>query len=245
MRRLRFTSRADAVTQLRAELEHGSWPRAQMMLIVMLTGASGFLVSFLLLAASVESMGVRYLLACVVAYACFLSLLGVWIHWQRGERDFDPGIDLPDDGGAAPRWGTGGGQSGGGGASAHFDAPSPSMLQDVAHDGGGIDLDFDAGDAAIPLMLALLVLGLLLSSLFVVWTAPALLAELLLDGVLAAGLYQRLRRIDTRHWLETAVRKTVWPFLLTAAMLTAAGFWLQSMAPQADSIGELLPLIAR
>lgn len=242
VRRLRFTSRAHAVANLRAQLERGSWPRAQMMLLVMLTAASGFIASFLLLALGVASMGVRYLLACLVAYAGFLALLGAWIRWKRGERDLDPGIDLPDGGGDTHggSWGPGGGRSGGAGASAHFEAPSPSLASGAATDGGGIDLDLDGLDAAIPLVLALLVLGLLLSSLFVVWTAPALFAELLLDGVLAAGLYRRLHGIDTRHWLETAVRKTAWPFALTAALLTAAGFWLQSLAPQAASIGEVL-----
>lgn len=249
MSRLRFASRADAVANLRAQLERGSWPRVQMILLVLLTAGAGFLASFLLLAMGLDAMGVRYLLACLAAYACFLCLLGAWIRWQRGERDVDPGVDLPDPGGDAPTpgggWGPGGGASGGGGASARFDAPASSLSSAPAADAGGIDLDLGDGDAAIPVLLALLVLGVLLSSLFVVWTAPALFAELLLDGVLAAGLYRRLHGIDTRHWLETALRKTAWPFVLTAAALTAAGFWLQSLAPQAASIGDVLAHMAR
>lgn len=245
-RRTRFASRAQAVASLRAQLERGSWPRAQMMLLVLLTGGAGFVASFVMLALGVGAMGIRYLLACLAAYACFLAMLGAWIRWQRGERDFDPGIDLPDGAGHAPGgtggWGAGGGRSGGAGASARFDAPSPAVSPG---DAGGLDLDLDAGDAAIPLLLVLLVLGVLLSSLFVVWTAPALFAELLLDGVLAAGLYRRLHGIDTRHWLQTAVRKTAWPFLLTTAALAAGGFWLQSLAPRAASIGDVLAQLAR
>lgn len=251
---MRFTSRAQAVAELRARLERGSWPRAQMMLLVMLTGGAGFLASFALLASGMASMGLRYALACLVAYACFLALLGIWIHWRR-DRDpddgggLDAGLDLLDlvDAPGAPGWQGGGGHSGGGGASATFDAPGSSPLQDLsrlastpkqASGDGGLDFDLDA--AAIPVLLALLVLALVLSSLFVVWSAPALFTELLLDGALATGLYRRLRHIETRHWLDTALRKTAGPFVVTAIVLALGGVALQGLVPQADSMGDVL-----
>ena len=244
---LRFVSRRDAVAQLRARLERGSFPRLQMMLLVALTGAAGFLASVVLLWSGLSAMGPRYLLACAAAYLCFLALLGVWIRWRRGDHgDFS---NLPDFGSDTGHggWHGGGGQSGGGGASASFDAPSPSAaptpsLSAPEDAGSGLGDIVDVDAAAIPVVLALLVLALLLSSLFVVWSAPALFAELLLDGVLASGLYRRLKHIETRHWLQTAVRKTAWPFLLTALALGAGGFALQSFAPHADSIGDVLPL---
>lgn len=252
-RGLRFASRADAIAQLRARLERGGWPRAQMLLLVLLTGASGFLASAVLLAVGFAPMGPRYLLACLVAYACFLALLGIWIRWRRdgGDvSDLDPGLDLADFGEGLPSWRGGGGRSGGGGASAQFeapDAPFASALRTPSAGKGsaGFDFDLDADAAAVPLLLALLVLGLVLSSLFVVWTAPALFAELLLDGVLAAALYRRLRHLERRHWLDTAVRKTIWPFVATALVLALVGFGLQSAVPQADSIGDVLPLPER
>lgn len=269
---IRFTSRADAVAQLRRRLEHGSWPRVQMMLLVLLTGASGFIASFVLMASGVDAMGLRYGLACLVAYACFLVLLGIWIHWRRNPdtsaRDAADALDLLDAGsgfragGGPPQaggWSGGSGQSGGGGASASFEAegptvietPSPSLeLPSVSSwspasssDKGGFDFDFDLDMAAVPLLLAALVAALLLSSLFVVWAAPVLFAELLLDGVLAAGLYHRLRHIETRHWLDTAVRKTAWPFLLTTLVLALGGHVAQVLVPSADSIGDVVAAI--
>lgn len=250
---LRFASRKDAVQQLRARLEIGSWPRLQMMMLVALTGAAGFITSFVLLALGLHRMGLRYLLACCVAYLCFLALLWIWLRWRGSD-----GIDVwnePTDRAETPHadtdWTGHGGSSGGGGASADFDTPaSPAPVaadtQCVSAPTSGSDFELPDMDVeAVPLLLALLVIGLVLSSLFVVWTAPALFAELLLDGVLAAGLYRRLRHIETRHWLQTAVRKTAWPFVLTTALLAATGFGIQAAAPQAKSIGDALHMLDR
>jgi hypothetical protein len=248
-RPLRFASRADAIAQLRGALQRGTWPRVHMSLMVMLTGAAGFLASVLLLAAGVASMALRYPIACLAAYACFLCLLGVWIRWQRRGGSVDLGLDLPDVPGPPGGWVGGGGRSGGGGASAGFDAPylpnaagtpalhspSPGSRLD---DAGAWDVDFDV--EAIPVLLAVAVAALLLSSLFVVWAAPALLAELLLDALLAAGLYRHVRRIEARDWLHTAVRRTWLPFVLTTLALGLVGAGLQAMAPEADSLGEVL-----
>ena len=98
----------------------------------------------------------------------------------------------------------------------------------------------DADELAIPLMALLLVAALVLSSLFVVYSAPILFAELLVDGVLAASLYRRLRGLEPTHWLETAVRRTFLPFVLTTAFVVAAGWGMARYAPGADSIGDVL-----
>ena len=70
-------------------------------------------------------------------------------------------------------------------------------------------------------MVILFVAALLLSSLWVVYSAPVLFAELLVDGVLAASLYRRLRGLESQHWLETALKRTVWPFVVTCLFLVA------------------------
>lgn len=240
----RIFSRQAAIQRLRGKLEHEGYPRLQMMLLVGITGAVGFMASYGLLRAGLDQMPVRYVAACAIAYLAFLGLLWLWIRSRVDDYADVPdgtGIDFGQgSGGNGVSWSGGGGQSGGGGASASFDAPTTSSLSADNAIGDAFGSVADADELAIPLLVIGLVLVLLLSSLFVVYSAPILFAELLLDGVLAAGLYRRLRKIDTRHWLETAVRRTVWPFVLTATMLAGIGFGMGFYAPGADSIGDVL-----
>jgi hypothetical protein len=62
----------------------------------------------------------------------------------------------------------------------------------------------------------------------------------MLDAMLAAGLYRRLRGIKGNHWMETALRKTFWPFFLTAITFFAAGWGMGIYAPEAHTIGAVL-----
>ncbi len=84
--------------------------------------------------------------------------------------------------------------------------------------------------------------GAACAALWMVWTAPALFAELLLDIGLAAGLYRRLRAVKGDHWLRTAIRRTAGPFVAVALLFALAGAVMQSYAPGAKSIGEVIHL---
>jgi hypothetical protein len=66
----------------------------------------------------------------------------------------------------------------------------------------------------------------------------------LLDGTLSAGLYKRLKTLEHRTWLETALRKTVLPFAAVALLAGAAGHFAQKAAPEARSIGGVFHHIA-
>ena len=96
----------------------------------------------------------------------------------------------------------------------------------------------DSDDLVIPLAIAAFVLALLLSTLYVVYSAPMLLAELSVDFLLATGLYRRLKRIPETAWLATAIKKTIWPFLITALVTSASGWVLQNSAPGANTLSE-------
>jgi hypothetical protein len=252
-RNVRLT-RSLALVRVRRQLEQESFPRIQMGLIVSLTGASGWLCSFLLLLAGVETMVLRYPLALAGAYLFFLFLLWLWLRTQAGDHAdasdvVDAAADVAD---LLPVRGTGlqglpirtggGGNFGGGGASASFDDAGASLadsgpLKAVGEAAGSA---FDADELAIPLLAIALAVGLALASLYVVYLAPALFAELLFDGVLSYTLYRNLRRSDSRHWLATAVRKTALPFALTAVFLAGVGAAITAYAPGARSIGEAM-----
>ena len=255
-------TRDEAVNELRRDLQSHSWPRAQMTLLVSLTGGTGLLASFLMLHGGLHSMALRYPLALSVAYAAFLLLLWLWLRTRADDWVDVPdvGLDLPlPSGRGTGPWTSGrGGHFGGGGASADFDAPvplqvlTPGKVNPLASDTGdglsqGLSDGFGSiGDAAdadelmVPLLVLALAVGLALSSLYVIYSAPTLFAELLLDGALSASLYKRLRGIERRHWVATALRRTALPFVLTALLLTAIGWGLQRAAPGAHSVGEAI-----
>lgn len=242
-RPLRFT-RSHLILRLRRRLEQEAFPRFQMGLIVGLTGAAGLLFSFLLLDAGMTSMALRYPLALLAAYGVFLVLLWLWLRTKAEDYVDIPDLSGPAPGGSgdcAPAFGEGGGHFGGGGASGTFDAPasfapaeSDSPLAEAASAVG------DADELAIPLIVLAFALGLALASLYVVYIAPMLFAELLVDGALSYALYRRIRGADSPHWLASAVRRTALPFLLTGGFVAAAGVAMAAYAPGAHSIGQVI-----
>jgi hypothetical protein len=80
----------------------------------------------------------------------------------------------------------------------------------------------------------------LLSTFWIIYSAPWFLAELLVDSVFAATLYRALRPRGPGHWLKTAARRTLPPFLVVATVVTLAGWLMARYAPAARSIGDVL-----
>lgn len=232
----RGQSRLGLIEQLRRRLNRQSYPRLQMLLIVSLTAGSGFLASSLFLHLGLQAMGPRYLLACMTAYLVFLLLLWIWLRSQASDLLDIPNVNFSSSHRNA--FEGSGGQSAGGGASASYDVEdSPADTLGV---GDAFSAAGDADEFAIPLFLILAALALVMSSLFVVWSAPVLFAELMVDGVLAASLYRRLRGLDTTHWLETAIRRTFWPFFATTLIVTSIGFGIQHFSPKITTVGEMI-----
>lgn len=215
-----------------------------MALLVSITGASGFIASFVLLSNGMLTMWVRYLAAFGIAYLVFLGLLWLWLRTSAKDYDgLDPGIPLPNQIGSESEpvfCGKGGGFDGGG-ASGNFDdavMPSTSFDDDGTIFKEAASVAAEADEFAIPLFAIFFLGGLVLSSFWVVYAAPLLFAELLVDGVLAVSLYKRLRGLEARHWLETAVRRTAAPFCITAILLVGAGLTMQHYAPNAHTLAQ-------
>jgi len=254
--------RLQEIQRTRLKLERDGFPRVQMFLLVMLTGAAGFLASYLMLQAGVHQMWLRYLAAVCIAYLMFLLLLWLWL--RTSAEDY---VDLsnlvpsgPDSGHCRSARSTAethsaddvpfkgkGGEADGGGASGWFDTQDDMPIADDTSNavGDALGAAAEAEELAIPLVVLVLVGAALFSSLLVVYSAPLLFAELLVDGVLAASLYKRLRRIERRHWLQSAVRRTLLPFALTAVFAAASGFAMALYAPGAVSIGGVFHSAAR
>jgi hypothetical protein len=222
-------------------------PRLQVSVILLLTGLAGFLTSFLLLHLGISRMWLRYPIAIAVAYCVFLLLLHLWLWLQRG-RKLDPPLDvpgpdlLPD---ALPRASEslrfgGGGDFGGGGAGGSWEGgPSSSsgVSADSVSDAVSFDVDLETGWLVVLAIVALI--GGLVASFYIIYIAPALLAEIIVDGILMVGLFKRMKRIDRRHWLQGALRQTILPAILVGVLFTVAGYVMQRAVPEAQSIGEV------
>jgi len=243
-RPLHFT-RSHAILRIKRRLEQDAFPRIQMSLIVGLTGAAGLLFSFLMLEAGVTSMALRYPLALLAAYGFFLLLLWLWLRTKA--EDY---VDIPDLSGlvpsgssdCAPAFDGDGGNFGGGGASGSFDGPASfvpveSDSSPLTEAAGALD---GADELAIPIIAIAFALGLALASLYVVYAAPMLFAELLVDGALSYALYRRIKAADSPHWLESAVRRTALPFVLTGVFVSITGAAMAAYAPGAHSIGQVM-----
>ena len=250
MRKPVYLTRSLAVLNYKRQLERDSFPRLQMSLIVGVTGGAGLLVSFLLLQSGMGSMAIRYPFALAVAYLVFLLLLWAWLRAKEDDFTDIPGLSdaVPNFNGggySTPFQSGGGGDFGGGGASGSFDgAASQSFagVDDTAGSSMGNALGSvgDADELAIPIIAIVFAVGMAVASLYVVYLAPTLFAELLVDGVLSYTLYRHLHKVETQHWLSTAFKRTAIPFLLTAVFLAIVGAAMAHYAPGARSIGEVI-----
>ncbi len=101
---------------------------------------------------------------------------------------------------------------------------------------GGIDLDDDGVWIVIAVVA---VLAVVIACGYVIWVAPALFAEILFDGLLVTRLYRRMRDVETRYWLWTAVRKTVGAVVVVMLFAGVAGYALEKITPGARSIGDV------
>ncbi|HEX6729607.1 MAG TPA: hypothetical protein VF074_06340, partial [Pyrinomonadaceae bacterium] len=214
-------------------------------LILSVTGLADFLTSYILLSFGVLRMSLRYPAAILVSYLVFLVLLAFWLWLQR--RSFDLELEVPTDvlEGSASAHEDGGYGGGGdfGGAGSGESWQSSVASPSSGGSSGGSDslsgmLDVDLDDGWLVVIAIVAIVGGLIASFYVIYIAPALLAEILVDGALIAGLYKRVKPIEERHWLRAAVRKTIVPALLVTVLFTVGGYSLEKAIPKAHTIGE-------
>lgn len=238
-------NRGSEVVRARQHLQQLGWPRLQMALIVALTGAAGFLASHLLRLAGIDAMPLRYPMAVLLAYGVFLLLMWIWIRWRWDNvldglsPDVGSGSPSPRGSAVEPPWSGVGGRSGGGGASASWN----ESARVNGDDAGELPLTGLAEDeAGLPLLailgLVALVATVLLASVWIVWSAPVLMAELLVDAAIAGGLYRRMQGMREQGWWRVCVTHTIWPLLGLLVFFTVVGWLAQELAPGAVSLAQ-------
>jgi hypothetical protein len=201
-------------------------PRLLMAVIVAGTAAAGLLASAILLHAGVHRMWFRYGLSVGIAYAAFVSLVWLWLQKKRRARFDDPGWD-----GGWPK-----GAAGPSGGHSIDGADAARLVDPPASGGGGAGGLLDLDDGIVWFAVIAAIASAVVAGAYVVFVAPELLAEVLLDGVLAGALYRRLRRLDRRHWLESAIARTWLPIAVVAVFFMIAGAVCHWYAPEASTL---------
>ena len=241
--------RAELIESLRQRISTHGFPRTQMLFIVGVAGGAAFLCSVLTLRAGLSQMGLRYGLSAFVGYLAFLSMVRLWIAWQRGRwegPDLEP-VDVVDAANAfapdlaGPRPGAllfRGGRSGGGGGSASWSDNTAAAVERTGTAKSAWSIDFDDG---WPIVIAVACAGFGVIAIgYTIWIAPALLAEVALDAALVTALYRKLRKEEAGTWIGATLRRTWIAAAAVVLLMTIAGYAMAYAAPDAKSIGGVV-----
>ena len=226
------TTRDRAIETLTACIERRGRSQFLMLIFMVVATLTGVIASMWLHAVGMDSMAIRYPLSVGIAYLMFLLELSFFVSHHRAIRkkfvdDSAPwhATDLSGIPNVIP---TGGGRS-------------PTMLAEKPSEGGGRGFGFggfDGDGIVVVLLIIAAIVSTILTSLFMISQAPALLAEVLVDGVLFFGIAKRVNRMNTQHWVSGVMRRTFVPMLVLAAFFSAIGFGLQSIAPKATTMAD-------
>ena len=110
---------------------------------------------------------------------------------------------------------------------------------------GGFNLPdiCDSDDLGIVILVALLVLAIGAAAVYVIWAAPAILSEAAFQGVLAAALTRRAKKISHGTWEGSVFRATVIPFAIVLLFAVALGIYAQKRCPSAMRLREAIHCI--
>lgn len=156
----------------------------------------------------------------------------------------------------------GGGGSGGGGASARFgggsfgsdssaqssalafsssqSSASSSASSGGGH-GGGSGGGFDLGDDGwVLILLVALVAAVFGAVVWIIYAAPAILADAAFAGMLSAGLARSTRHITSGGWIASVVGHTWFAFALVFVLAIAFAVVAQNHYPEARTIGDVV-----
>lgn len=98
---------------------------------------------------------------------------------------------------------------------------------------------FDDAGGIVLIVLGLLLAAIFGASLYLIYSAPAILSEAAFEALMATSLIKATKRIDDPDWMGSVFRSTVGPFLiiLVLALLLAAA--IESYWPNAAKLADV------
>jgi len=222
-----------------------------MFVIVAVTFGAGLVATWALMKLGVDVLPWRYAVAVCAAYLVFLALIRLWIWFvcrtDAGGPDVDA-FELIGRNAERIEWTTelgGGGEFGGGGASGGWedggDAVAAPMKVPSSTDGSALWLDVGDADGCV----GVIVIGLL-ATLFIIvggyliYTAPAILAEAAFEALLAAALARRTKRIAGVGWVGSVFAATFWVFASVLVFSIVLGWYAQMRCPEAMRLRDAI-----
>lgn len=254
-------------------LQSQYWTRFHMVLIIAACISVAVLTTRLMLNAGVTVMWVRYALALLFAYGTFFIGVWVWLHlsaygrhlradWGRRNNydgsglDIIPNINISGGGATSPielPLQGGGGTFDGGGAGGAWDVPDTSVSLDMP----GSDLVDGVGDVAggvddggcliviAGMLLAVALFAVFGATFYVIYQAPAILAEVIFEVLLGSPLARGARALDSANWPAVLLKKTWKPFGLMAAAAMAFAIFCNVYFPQVATAGQAIEMILK
>lgn len=256
------TDAADSRAEFKQTLARRFVVRFHMTLMLAALGASGVLVSKVLLELGVRSMLDRYLIAVVLSYALFFLFIKLWLMYvspsepkpRSGDVDVGNALDIGDlsidvagrsiaSGDQAFGAGAGGDFGGGGASDMWGSAAEPPIISTPSTGGGsggslgGFDFDLDEG--LVLIALALLLLAIFGAGAYLVYAAPEILSEAAFQALLAAGLIKASKKLDRRGWMGSVFKATWIPFVIVLVMTGIFGVVAQTYSPHATRLADI------
>jgi hypothetical protein len=240
--------------------------RLHMTLILMATSMAGVLASKGMLMAGLHNVALRYPVTVLCAYLVFFAAIKMWL-WLMTDTPVSSGNDtgssvlnnfdipLPLGTGGEPVFSGAGGAFDGGGASADFGDTLGNMASgasdalggvgDTVGDvvGGAVDDEGGLVLAIVLGLLAVLLFSVLGAGVFLIWEAPAILAEAAFNAVLAASLVRSTKRINEPDWLGSVFKATWKPFAVVLALAVASGWAMHHYLPKANRMMDVIHMI--
>jgi hypothetical protein len=221
--------------------------RFHMTVILGLTFLAGLGVTKLFLDAGNTNLAARYGTAVAVSYLVFLLLLKAWL-WYIDDRasevdagDVADAVDIGTDIASEFLQSAGrdgavqfqGGSFGGGGSSGTFGEGGASALADIGGDEDGCAL-------AVVVVIVVAVIGITLSALYLIYAAPAILAEAAFEALLASSLLRGARKAESPGWVGGAVSATALPFVAIFVLATGFGWFANEYCPGARRVADVM-----
>lgn len=211
-----------------------------------------------------DSLALRYLITLGAGYLVYLGMLRVWAGALLREPShggsFDLGFDLPSPAGSSgssahlPTFTSGGGGDfGGGGASADFSIGGDAghaMSEGLGHAVGGTLEAIGAADEGVVVVVPVVAIFLIAAAMLL-GTGSLLLLYFGSDALLAVAIelafgYVAARtatRISGEGWLDAAVRLTWKPLLGAVLSAVVLGATIDHFLPQAQSLPQAVRLV--